>query len=94
MVEKDEIKYLENLCKLQLSDEERSKIQKQLNVFLQEIDHIESIDTEGLEITYNVNSMKNSLREEKVWESLAREEVTKNTSQEQYGYFKILKVVD
>ena len=33
-------------------------------------------------------------REEKIWESLPREEVIKNTKEDQYGYFKILKVID
>lgn len=94
MVEKDEIRYLEDLCKLSLTDDERKKVQNELNLFLEEIEHIDNIDTEDVEITYNVNSMKSSLREEKVWESLPREQVLKNTSEEQYGYFKILKVVD
>lgn len=94
MIDKKEIEYLADLCKINLTEEETVGFEKDLNLLLDEVESIKEVDTEGVEITYNVNRMKNDLREEKVWESLSREEVLKNTSEEQYGYFKILKVVE
>lgn len=94
MIDKKEIEYLADLCKLNLTEEETIGFEKDLNDLLGEVEVIKEIDTKEVEITYNVNDMKNDLRKEKVWESLPREEVLKNTSEEQYGYFKILKVVD
>lgn len=94
MIDKKEIENLAGLCKLNLSEEETRMFERDLNQLLNEVESIKDIDTREVEITYNVNRMKNDLREEEVWESLSREEVLKNTSEEQYGYFKILKVVD
>lgn len=94
MIDKKEIENLADLCKLNLTEEEKSKFEKDLNKLVSEVAGIKDIGTEGVEITYNVNDMINPLREEEVWESLPKEEVLKNTSEDQYGYFKILKVVD
>lgn len=94
MIDKKEIENLADLSKMNLTDKEKSIFEKDLNLLLDEVKEAKNVDTKNTEITYNVNEMKNPLRDEKVWESLAREEVLKNTSEEQYGYFKILKVMD
>ena len=94
MIDKKEVENLADLCKINLSEEEVLSFEKSLNKSLDEVEGIKDVNTDNVDITYNVNDMKNPLREEEVWESLPREEVIKNTSEEQYGYFKILKVMD
>nr|WP_300004309.1 Asp-tRNA(Asn)/Glu-tRNA(Gln) amidotransferase subunit GatC [Tissierella sp.] len=94
MIDKKEIQDLADLCKLNLTQGETLELEKELNLMLDEVEAIKEVDTRDIDITYNVNAMKNPLRKEKAWESLSREEVLKNTSEAQYGYFKILKVVD
>ncbi len=94
MIDKKEITKLAELSKINLTEEEKSSYEKELNKLLDEVEGMTKVDTEDVEITYNVNDMKNSLRNEEVWESLPREEVLKNTSEKQYGYFKILNVMD
>ena len=61
---------------------------------MEAIEKIKEVDTDGVEITDNVNNMINPLRKDEIKESLPRKEVLKNTVEEQYGYFKILKVMD
>ena len=94
MIDKKEIENLANLCKINLGEEEKVAFEKDLNNCLDEVEKIKTVDTNDIPITYNVNDMNNPLREEEVWASMSREEVLKNTSEEQYGYFKILKVMD
>lgn len=94
MIDKKEVENLAELCKINLSEEETLKFEKELNKLLDEVEEIKKVDTNDVEITYNVNNMKNPLRDEEVWESLPRKEILKNTSEEQYGYFKILNVMD
>lgn len=94
MIDKKQVENLADLCKINLSEEELVSFEKDLNNFLAEVEGIKKVNTDKIEITYNVNNMKNPLRNEEVWESLPREEVVKNTSEDQYGYFKILKVMD
>ena len=94
MIDKKEIQDLADLCKLNLTEQEVLQLQEELKTLVDGLEEMKAIDTSGIEITYNVNDAKNLLRKEEVWESLSREEVLKNTQEEQYGYFKILKVVD
>lgn len=94
MIDKKEIKNLADLCKLDLTQDEKTGFLKELNTLLDEVKSIKDIETKDVEITYNVNGMLNDLRKEEVHKSLSREEALKNTSEEQYGYFKILKVMD
>lgn len=83
-----------SLSKLSFNDSETETLSKDLNEIISFIDKIKEVDTEGVEPTYQVNQNDSPVREDKVWESLPQEEVIKNTVEEQYGYFKILKVVD
>lgn len=94
MIDSNEVKNLSQLSKISLTDDEILNFEKDLNVLLDEVESINDIDVSNVPITYNVNNMKNPLRNEEVRESLDREEVLKNTSEKQYGYFKILKVME
>ena len=94
MIDSNEVKNLSQLSKISLTDAEISNFEKDLNILLDEVESINEIDVSNVPITYNVNDMKNPLRDEEIRESLDRDEVLKNTSEKQYGYFKILKVME
>lgn len=94
MISKEELLQLADLCKLEIAEDELEAYRQDLSDKIDFLDEIKEVDTEGVALSYNVNNMKNPLREDKVEESLPREEVLKNTVEEQYGYFKILKVMD
>lgn len=94
MIDSNEVKNLSQLSKISLTDAEISNFEKDLNILLDEVESINDIDVSNVPITYNVNDMKNPLRDEEIRESLDRDEVLKNTSEKQYGYFKILKVME
>lgn len=94
MIDSNEVKNLSQLSKISLTDAEISNFEKDLNILLDEVESINDVQVDNVPITYNVNDMKNPLRDEEVRESLDRDEVLKNTSEKQYGYFKILKVME
>ena len=94
MIDKREIENLEDICKLNLTEDKKTKVLEEINTLLDDIEPIKNVDTKDVKITYNSNGMINDLRKEEVHKSLPREDVLKNTSEEQYGYFKILKVMD
>lgn len=94
MIDKDTLLQMAELCKLNVVDEDLNGYVNDLSKMLDSLERIKEINTDGVEITYNVNNMKNPLREDKKWESIPREDVLRNTREEQYGFFKILKVMD
>lgn len=94
MIKKDDIYKLAELAKLSIHEDELEVYEEKLNRAIKSLEKIKEVNTDNVEITYNVNQMKNPLREDIVRESLSQNEVLKNTVEEQYGYFKILKVMD
>ncbi len=94
MVSKEDIKYIAELCKLKLSEEELESFKDDFYKILKHVDQLKEVDTEGVEPTYYVNSKVQPLREDIVKESLPKEEVIKNAPEEKYGYFKMLRVMD
>lgn len=94
MINKEEILRMAELAKLEVSEEEIQPLVEELSYMIESMDKIKEIDLEGVEANYNVNNFTNPLREDIVGESLPVEEVLKNTVDQQYGYFKILNVMD
>jgi len=94
MISKKEISELADLCKLSPDDIGREDFLECLQEVINLFDKIKDVDVEGVEPTYQVNDYKEPFTDDIVKESLPQEEVLKNTEEEKYGYFKILKVVD
>lgn len=94
LITKETIYHMANLSKLSFSDLELEDLEKDLNEIISFVHKIKDIDTEGVGPTYQVNKYDCPVREDSIAESLPQRDVIKNTVEEQYGYFKILKVVD
>ena len=94
MVSKEDVRHIAGLCKLRFSEEELDDFTDKFSQILEYVDKLKEVDTEGIEPTYFVNGKVQSLREDIVEEGLSREEAIKNAPEEQYGYFKLLRVMD
>lgn len=94
MVSKEDMKDMAELCKIKFSDKEIIDLQDEFNEVLEYVDQIKKVDTDRVGSTYYGNSKKQVLREDTVGPSLPRDEVIKNAPEEQYGYFKMLRVMD
>jgi len=94
MIDKNILLQIADLSKLNISEEQLSEYMRDLNGLMEPLEKIQEVKTDNVDITYNVNNMKNPLGDDEVRESLPQEEVLKNTVEEQYGYFKILRVMD
>lgn len=94
MVTKEKIKEMAAIAMLSFDNDELELMAKKLSVSIDIYESINEVDTKDIEPTYQVNDYLNPIREDIVMESLPQKEVIKNTVEEQFGYFKILKVVD
>lgn len=94
MISKEDVSQIAELCKLSFDDVENDGFIKEFEKVLNLVANIKEANTEGIEPTYQVNQYKEPLIGDVVGESLPQSEVLKNTVEEKYGYFKILKVVD
>lgn len=94
MVSKEDVKYIAELCKLKFSEEELEEFTAEFCRIIGFVELLKEVDTEGVEATYHVSPKIQPLREDKIEPSLSREKVLQNAPEEQYGYFKLPRIMD
>ena len=93
MVDKEEVVHVASMAKLKFDDDEIDGFIEKFTEMVDLANSIMEVDTEGIKPTLNINDSVH-LKDYEDRETLSRTEVLKNTVEEQYGYFKILKVVE
>lgn len=63
-ITKDEVLKLAKLSQIDITDEEVTGFQKELESILSFVEMLNTVDTDGLEPTYQVNGLVNSSRED------------------------------
>jgi len=91
---KETIERLSKLALLELSEEEKEKLSKQLGDILDYFAKLDDIDTDNVDpTTHPIEGITNVFREDEPWESLSNEEATKNSKYKQDGYFKAPRIL-
>ena len=93
-VDKALISRLENLARLDLSEEERTKIEKDLNSILGMVEKLDELDTSDVEPLIHISEAVNVFREDEVGNQLDRSEALKNAPKKDEQYFKVPKVIN
>ncbi|MBZ2175482.1 Asp-tRNA(Asn)/Glu-tRNA(Gln) amidotransferase subunit GatC [Schnuerera sp. xch1] len=94
MVSKKDVKHIAELSKLEFSDKELTYFTEEFSNIVEYVGELKGIDIDEVEPTYNISSKIQPLREDNIKPSLPREEVLKNAPEEQYGYFRLPRVMD
>ena len=91
---KDTIEHISKLALLELSEEEKEKLSKQLGDILAYFKKLNDLDTSNvIPTTHPIEGLSNVFREDEPWESLSNEEATKNSKYKQDGYFKAPRIL-
>lgn len=90
----DLIKYLESLARINLTEEEESKVSNELQDILTYIDMLGELDTDGVEAMSHCFPVTNVMREDEVQPSMTPDEITANAPESQDGCFIVPKTVD
>ncbi len=83
----NQVTYVAKLGNLSLTSEEESIYAEQLSAILDYIDQLNSVDTTGVEPTFNVTGKSSIWREDVVAESLTQEEAMQNAPKSKNGQF-------
>ena len=84
-----DIKALETMAMLDLSDAERERLSEQLKVITDRFESLAQIDTDGVEPLVTVLDLHNILREDVSEKLLTREELLSNAPARYDGYFQV-----
>lgn len=93
-ITKDDVMYVANLARLNVSDEEADKLTTEMESIIAFADMLGEVDTEGIEPTNHAMKVSNVFREDIVTESYDRDELLANAPDKQAGCFCVPKVVE
>lgn len=93
-VDRDLILNLEQLAQLELSEEERILLQKDLENIIEMVDKLQEIDTNGLESLVHLGNDNSIVRQDLPGIQLTRSESLSNASVQDGQYFLVPKVIE
>ena len=93
MIEKKIVEHIADLSKLELTENEKASITKDLDSILEYVKQLNNVDTEGIEPTAFMVPKHTPLREDVEKESLPREKILKNGPSIKKGFFAVPKII-
>lgn len=93
-ISKDEVVHLASLSNISLTDEEVESMQGDLENILQYVSQLSTLDTDGVEPTYQVSGLQNVDREDEVIDyGVTREELLATAPEQKDNQIKVPKVI-
>lgn len=89
-----EVEKIAQLAKLKFSEEEKIKLQKDMNQVLGYIEQLNELVLTDVEPLENINETENVMREDEVNPWLTTEEALKNAPAKTQKFFKVPKVME
>lgn len=90
---REEVEHVAALARLELSDDEITRMQSQLSVILEAIQVLDALDTAAILPTAQVTALTNVTRPDAVIDSLTRDAVLANAPRQADGFFEVLAVL-
>lgn len=92
-IKTDQVKYVADLARIRLSEDEVRLFSKQLNKILEYIDKLNQLDTKAVEPMSHTLNITNVSREDKIKKSLDTKDVLANAPSAKNGFFQVPKVI-
>lgn len=89
-----DVRYVADLVRLRLTDEEIAEFQPQLDQVLAYIEQLNEVDVEGIEPTAHASAVYNVFRADEARGSFTQEQATANAPHSGSGLFMVPKVVE
>jgi len=94
MISKKDVKYVADLARIHLRDEEIEHLTTDLEKILKHINKLNTLDVSDVQPTSHVLPLKNVHREDKVRPSFTQDEALKFSVEKKNGAFKVPKVIE
>ncbi len=89
-----DVEYLAELSRLEFSDEEAAKMQKDLSSIIDYVNKLNDIKTQDIAAKEHILNLSNVLRQDVVMPSLSNEEALKNAYDSEDNYFKVPQLME
>ncbi len=88
-----DVRYVANLARLELTDEEVAVFQPQLEAILSHVESLSKLDVSGIEATAHATAIFGKMRDDTPHTSLTPEAVLLNAPDQAQGQIRVPKVV-
>lgn len=89
-----DVKYVANLARLQLSDEEVNQLKSDMNRILDYMETLNELDTSDVEPLEHVTEMNVLFRKDEAKDPLPHDEALKNAPDADSDYFRVPRVIE
>ena len=93
MLSKEEVLKIASLARIELSEQEVEKFQKDLSSILDYVEALKEVDTDGLEIVSSVTGLENVEREDVAVLIDYQEDVLANAPERKDRYYKVKSIL-
>ena len=93
-IDRDAVDHVARLARLDLSEDERTRMQAELSAILEHAERIQALDLEGLEPTSHPVPLTNMMRPDEVTPSLDREDALANGPEVEDGRFRVPRIIE
>ena len=88
------VDHVARLARLDLSDDERQRMQAELSQILEHADKIQELDLDKVEPTAHALPLRNVMRPDEVRPSLPQERALANAPEVEDGRFKVPRIIE
>ncbi len=93
-VTRDDVSYIANLARLSLSDEETTRLVKDMNQILDYMELLNKVDTDNVEPLEHVIELNTPFRKDEALKPLDHELALKNAPDADADFFRVPKVIE
>ncbi len=93
MLSTEEIVKIAGLARIELTEAEIGKFQKDLSEVLDYVAELQQVDTDGLDVVASVTGLENVQREDAPVVGNNRDEILKNAPEIKDGYYKVKAIL-
>ncbi len=93
-VTNEDVKYVADLARLQLSEEEVEQLKGDMNRILDYMETLGELDTSDVEPLEHVTDLNVSFRKDEAGEPLSHEDALKNAPDADSDYFRVPRVIE
>jgi aspartyl-tRNA(Asn)/glutamyl-tRNA(Gln) amidotransferase subunit C len=93
-IDRAAVDHVARLARLDLSEEERKRMQVELSAILEHAEKIQALDLDGIEPTSHAIPLRNVMRPDEVRPSLQQDEALANAPEAEDGRFRVPKIIE
>ncbi|MBC7959170.1 MAG: Asp-tRNA(Asn)/Glu-tRNA(Gln) amidotransferase subunit GatC [Vallitaleaceae bacterium] len=93
-ITKEQVTHVANLARLNLTEEEKEVMTKDMASIISFVDQMNGLDISGIKPTDHIIPINNVFRDDVVKPSMNREELLRNAPEQENGCYSVPKIVE